>query len=100
MANKEKIMIQFQAGPRSGSETENYLLSKDRRIYASVLWPEGTAEDYGYLTMVKAIKESGVDLSRYEFFYDGRDESWFSKDASADCEVTLDIDMDDEEDDE
>lgn len=70
----------------------NYLISEDHAIYAEVAVPEGASEDYGYVTMQKAIlaalkkKEVSIDI---EWPYD---EGEYPGDANADCEVFLDID--------
>lgn len=87
--------IMFEAGTgRHFDGAVNYLISDDRNVYAECAVPEGVSDDYGYLTMVKAIREQlGNKANRYTFWYDGQ-ENLLEADASADCEVYTEIDVD------
>jgi len=83
----EGLHFQFEASPEG-----NILWAEndDISIKASVEVPEGASEDYGYMTMKKAIqkvlREKGLAAS---FFYDGQ-ESYLEADAN-DGEVEIDI---------
>lgn len=70
----------------------HYLQSDDKRIYTEVKVPSIASDFYGYLTMVKAIKERVADLSEYSFCYDGW-EYLLARDANVDCDVYVDIDI-------
>lgn len=87
------MKIQFEAGTGRHFDNVNFMIGKvvGIEIYAEVEVPEGTSEDYGYLTMKKAITEAVPGL-KVDFWYD-RQEQYLAKDASADCEVYLDIQM-------
>ena len=87
--------IMFEAGTgRHFDGAVNYLISDDRNIYAECAVPEGGSDDYGYLTMVKALREKlGSKANRYTFWYDGQ-ENLLEADASADCDVYTEIDVD------
>ena len=73
----------------------NYLISDDKTIYAECAVPEQATDDYGYLTMKKAIiramESEGLDADEIEWFYD--DDRYLEEDADADCEVYVDIDF-------
>lgn len=96
----KKINVMFSAG--EGREFVggcNWLMSDDRKIYAEVELPadattENTEEDFGYLTMMEAIREKvpAEVLANYEFFY-GPDFE-FSADASADARVYVEYEED------
>lgn len=78
--------FQFEATPDG-----NALYSLDGTIRAIVRVPEGASDDYGYLTMKRAILDAyhgnPADL---EFFYDGQ-EQYLAPDAATPCDVQLDI---------
>ncbi len=81
--------IQFLAGEgRHLQGSVNYLISDDGLVYAEVQVPEGASEDYGYLTMVKAL--GAAKAAGYTFWYDGQ-EANLEADADADCEVYTDV---------
>ncbi len=82
------IDVQFLAGEGRKYHSVNYLISDDGKLYAEVEVPEGASEDYGYLTMVRALKDKSVG---YRFWYDGQ-ESCLEDDAAADCEVYVEVD--------
>ena len=94
-----KIKIQFQAGIGNHFEGPVYYLiaayPAKEKIYAECAAPDGASDDYGYLTMkaalIKAYKAAGGDPESLEFWYDGQ-EQHLASDASADCEVYVDID--------
>lgn len=87
--------ITFEAGTgRHFKGGVNFLWYEDEniRIYAECPVPEGASEDYGYLTLKKAVEEWLEDNGRKApapFWYDGQ-ESYLEQDASEDCEVKLD----------
>lgn len=74
----------------------NYIISDDKTIYSECPVPPGASEEYGYLTMKNAIiremQARGLSANALEWFYD--DDSKLDPDASADCEVFVDIDCD------
>lgn len=85
-------MITFMAGEgRHFHGGVNYLISDDRKIYAECQVQEGCSEDYGYLTMKKAIQDKTGGAVGYTFWYDGQEEH-LEADASAECEVYVEID--------
>lgn len=98
----DKMDVAFFAGEsRNTGKGVNYLLGGsfdgDEYIYAECEVPEDDSEfseDYGYLTMkaslVKALQKAGVSLDRFSFQYDGQ-EQFLAEDASADCEVRIEI---------
>ena len=73
----------------------NALFSWDKSIYAECPVPEGASDEYGYLTMKKAIIEEmearGMDTSEVEWFYVEGIEDMLEDDADADCDVFVDI---------
>lgn len=80
--------IQFEAGEGKHFDGGvNYLIGNG--VYAEVAIPEGCSEDYGYLTMKKAIQERLPDAN-LAFWYDGQ-EQYLAEDANADCEVYVEI---------
>ena len=95
---EDKMEIGFYAGEsRHSADGVNYLLGgnfdADEYIYAEAVLPDGDhSDDYGYLTMkaalVKALRQAGIDTSRFSFHYDGQ-EQYLEQDASADCEVRI-----------
>ena len=90
-------MIQFLGGEGRCYKSVNYLIGEDREkeisIYAEVEAPEGASDDYGYLTMKKAIIQClpAEVLEQIEWFYDN--DEYLPEDASADCDVYLDCDF-------
>lgn len=62
-------------------------------LYAEVIWPAGTEEDYGYHALKAAILKDaaalGIDPAELSFWYDGQ-EQYLSADASAACDVYTD----------
>ncbi len=82
------IPVHFFAGEGRKYADVNYLLSDDGKLYAEVEYPEGASDDYGYLTMVRALKDHSFG---YSFQYDGQ-ESNLADDAAADCEVYVEVD--------
>lgn len=98
-----KFSIQFEAG--SGIHFDggvNYLkaVGVKSTIYAECAVPEGASEDYGYLTMKKAIiariSAADGDAENFFFWYDGQ-EQHLAEDAAADCDVYVDIEFDDDD---
>lgn len=83
--------IQFEAGRGQHFDGVNLLRGEadGHNIYAEVEVPEGASEDYGYITMKKAILGQIPEL-KASFWYDGQ-EQYLAEDANADCEVYLDI---------
>ena len=83
--------IQFEAGQGQHFDGVNLLRGEadGYSIYAEIEVPEGASEDYGYLTMKKAILEKLPELMA-DFWYDGQ-EQYLAEDAEADAEVYLDI---------
>ena len=83
--------IQFEAGQGQHFDGVNLLRGEadGYSIYAEIEVPEGASEDYGYLTMKKAILEKIPEL-KADFWYDGQ-EQCLADDANVDCEVYLDI---------
>lgn len=79
--------LQFEAGTGRHFDGVNFLQSDG--IYAEVEVPEGASEDYGYITMKQAIQKALPD-AELAFWYDGQ-EQYLAADASADCEVYLEI---------
>lgn len=91
--------IQFFSGEgRYFTGGVNYLISDDKTIYAECAVPEGATDDYGYLTMKKGIINTlglrGVGTDDIEWFYD--DDRYLEEDADAECEVFLDIDIEED----
>lgn len=90
------MMIQFFGGEGRCYKSVNYLIGEDREkeisVYAEVEVPEGASDDYGYLTMKKAIIQClpAEVLEQIEWFYDN--DEYLPEDASADCDVYLDCD--------
>lgn len=83
--------IQFEAGQGQHFDGVNLLRGEadGYSIYAEIEVPEGASEDYGYLTMKRAILEQLPEL-KASFWYDGQ-EQFLAEDAEADAEVYLDI---------
>lgn len=84
-------IIRFEAGQGQHFDGVNLLMGEvdGYHVYAEVEVPEGASEDYGYITMKKAVLEKLPDLKAI-FWYDGQ-EQFLAEDADADCEVYLDI---------
>ncbi len=84
------IKLQFTA-----TENGNCLSDIDGLIVATCPVPEGVSEDYGYLTLKKAIlkewEKLGKDKDVLSFWYDNQ-EQYLAADASADVEVSIEID--------
>jgi len=83
--------IQFEA-----TSEGNALIATDGTIKAVCPVPDGASDDYGYLTMKKAILEKLESMGSSEdisFWYDGQ-EQYLAEDASADCEVFVDVCID------
>lgn len=91
------MMIQFFGGEGRCYKSVNYLIGEDKEkeisIYAEVEVPEGASEEYGYLTMKKAIIQClpAEVLKQIEWFYNN--DECLEADASADCDVYLDCDF-------
>lgn len=91
------MMIQFFGGEGRCYKSVNYLIGEDREkeisVYAEVEVPEGASDDYGYLTMKKAIIQClpAEVLEQIEWFYDN--DEYLPEDASADCDVFVDCDF-------
>lgn len=85
------MKVQFEAGTGRHFDNVNFMIGTvdGIEIYAEVEIPEGASEDYGYLTMKKAILEKLPEL-KADFWYDGQ-EQYLAEDAEADAEVYLDI---------
>ena len=90
-----KKTVSFEAGEgRHFGGAVNFLISEDHAIYAECAVPDGASEDYGYLTMTRALRDRlGSEADRYAFWYDGQEDR-LEADASADCDVYIDIDID------
>ena len=80
----------------------NYLTGEGDgyRVYAEVEIPDGASDDYGFLSMKKAIIDMatdccGIDTSAWAWQYDGQ-EQHLAQDASAHCKVYVEVE--DEED--
>ena len=71
------------------------------KILVSCEWPEGTYEDYGYLSlkdaMTKAYESIGGNPDDLEWPYDPTREDWFSADARTEADIDVDIDVYDED---
>ena len=61
--------IQFEASPDG-----NVLRSLDGTIRATVRVPEGASEDYGYLSMKRAILAAWQGDEELTFWYDGQEQ--------------------------
>lgn len=91
------MMIQFFGGEGRCYKWVNYLIGEDREkeisVYAEVEVPEGASDDYGYLTMKKAIIQClpAEVLEQIEWLYDN--DEYLPEDASADCDVFVDCDF-------
>ncbi len=89
-----KIKMQFEAGADG-----NYLYDvEERRIVAHCEVPENASEDYGYLTMKEAIIKALVDAGKsveIEWWYTENDK--LEEDASAECEVEVELDFEEGE---
>lgn len=89
------IKIQFEAGTgRHFQGGVNYLIALDSPIYVECPVPDGASDDYGYLTMKKAlltaIVAAGMDANGFEFQYDNQ-EQYLAPDANAKCDVHIEI---------
>lgn len=62
---------------------------EDMKITAEIDIIPDCSEDFGYITMKKAILERFPE-KEFDFFYDGQ-EQYLAADASADGEVRIDI---------
>ena len=80
------MKMQFEASPDG-----NVLWGEDEvmRITATVEVPEGASEDFGYITMRKAIQER-FPGKKFSFWYDGQ-ENYLAADAAADVAVDIDV---------
>lgn len=86
------MTISFEAGEgRNFSGSVNFMKSTDGTIYAEVSVPDGASEDYGYMTMKKAILDNYAGNDSLSFWYDGQ-EQYLAPDSEAETEVYLDID--------
>ena len=90
------MKIQFEAGNGTHfSGSVNFLTNEDRSLYAECQVPEGASDDYGYITlknaMIDAVMTAGGDPDELEFWYDGQ-ENLLAPDATAPCEVYVEID--------
>ena len=93
-AEEEKSMkMQFEAGEgKHFSGAVNFVFGNG--IYAEIEVPEGASEDYGYITMKRAIMERCPDLGA-EWMYDGQ-EQFLAPDAAADADVYVDVEDEEE----
>ena len=96
------MKIQFFVGDGNYySGAVNYLTGEGDgySVYAEVEIPDGASDDYGYLSMKKAIIDTatdcGIDTSAWVWQYDGQ-EQHLAQDASAHCKVYVEVE--DEED--
>ena len=90
--------VQFSAGEgRHFNDSVNYLMSTDGSIYAEIQVPENASEDYGYLTMKRAILER-IPHADIVWFYDAKNEALLESDADVDAEVYLDIQVEEDDD--
>lgn len=91
-----KYAINFFAGEGNHfSGSVNYLRSTDGSIYAEIQVPEEASEDYGYLTMKKAIMNRlpGADI---EWWYSQASEANLEADADVNAEVWTDIQVEED----
>ena len=90
--------VQFEAGTGRHFDGVNLLIGEG--IYAEIEVPEGASEDYGYLTMKKALvrklTEKGMEVP--ELWYDGQ-EQYLEADADVDAEVYIEIEEENDSDD-
>lgn len=84
------MRIQFETG-QGAFGAVNFLSGRSDgvAVYAEVKVPEGASEDYGYLTMKRAVQKRIPNLELH-FQYDGQ-EQYLSDDADADCSVYIDV---------
>lgn len=82
----DKMKMQFEANPDG-----NILWGEDAemKIMACIEVPDGASEDYGYLTMKKAIVAACPE-KKFDFWYDGQ-EDLLADDADVDASVDLDV---------
>ena len=84
------MKLQFTATPEG-----NCLADIEGAVIARCAVPEGASDDYGYLTMKRAILGAlaarNVPSDNLVFWYDGQ-EQFLNADAAASCNVSLDID--------
>lgn len=79
--------MQFESGDgRHFAGSVNFIFGCG--IYAEVAVPEEATEDFGYLTMKKAVMERFPELKAV-WQYDGQ-EQYLAADADADAEVYID----------
>lgn len=78
--------INFEAGEsRCGDYGVNFMIAMPgKELYAECRWPEGTKEDYGYMSLkaeiIRQAKELDIAPDRLTFWYDGQ-EQYLSDDA-------------------
>lgn len=88
--------IQFEAGTQPNGTAINYLFcdADNFRIYAEVEVPENASEDYGYITMRKAVEEQlpGYIRKQIRFCYDGQ-EQYLAEDAEVQIDPYISIEI-------
>lgn len=99
------MYIQFLGGEsRYGTQAVNYLINTSFKnndsysplVYAEVDVPEDCTEYYGYINMKKALVDNLPEdvLSTIEWWYPEEIEPYLSDDASTDCTVRIEINID------
>lgn len=96
-----KNMIAFESGEGKRFRTVNYLYykSENLNLYAEISLPEECSDDYGYITMYRALTkvcaDHGIDISNLEWQYEvGVAE--LEEDADVDEPVYVEIETGDE----
>lgn len=93
------MKMQFMAGTGRKYDGVNYVIGESDclTIYAEVEYTEGS-EDYGYLTLKKAVEKAlqkhGIS-EELTWQYDGQ-EQFLDKDAAVECDVYVEIDTDED----
>lgn len=91
---EKPIEIQFESGEGIHFRGGVNMLVNRSGIYAECPITDDASDDYGYLTLKKAIlakmEELNLKTDNLVFWYDGQ-EQFLDPDASADCEVYVDI---------
>ena len=87
------MKLQFEA-----ENENNILFGEDEKVkvYAEVKVIDGCSEDYGYLSMKKAIlkeaNKKGINTADWLFWYDDQ-EKFLENDADINTNVTVDIEI-------
>lgn len=91
---EKPIEIQFESGEgihfRGGVNLLTTRQGNTIKIYAECKVPDDASDDYGYLTMKKAVlaemSKRGLATDNFVFWYDGQ-ENFLEPDADVECEV-------------